>query len=80
MPGNPARSSGIRLAPAEIDRDMNRVDDKKDVGQPAVTPKLEAAPLDESPAGEGSVGYRIAAMVAMFLLALVTMVIWYYSR
>jgi hypothetical protein len=30
--------------------------------------------------GEGSVGYRIAAMVAMFLLALVAIVIWYYGH
>lgn len=30
--------------------------------------------------GEGSVRYRIAAMVAMFLLAVVTMVIWYFGR
>ena len=30
--------------------------------------------------GEGSVGYRIAAMVAMLLLALVAIVIWYYGR
>ena len=30
--------------------------------------------------GEGSVGYRIAAMLAMFLLALVAIVIWYYGH
>jgi hypothetical protein len=30
--------------------------------------------------GEGSVGYRIAAMFAMFLLALVAIVIWYYGH
>jgi hypothetical protein len=35
---------------------------------------------NDPPAGEGSVGYRIAAMVAMFLLALVAIVIWYYGR
>jgi hypothetical protein len=35
---------------------------------------------DSEQNGEGSVGYRIAAMIAMFLLALLTMVIWYFSR
>jgi hypothetical protein len=35
---------------------------------------------DSEQRGEGSVGYRIAAMIAMFLLALVTIVIWYFSR
>jgi hypothetical protein len=30
--------------------------------------------------GEGSVGYRIAAMVAMFLLALAGILFWYFGR
>jgi hypothetical protein len=35
---------------------------------------------DEEQRGEGSVGYRIAAMVAMFLLALAGMLFWYFGR
>lgn len=34
----------------------------------------------ESPAPDGSVGYRIAALIAMVLLALATLVIWFYLR
>jgi hypothetical protein len=37
-------------------------------------------PSDEAPSGEGSVGYRIAAMVAMFLLALAGFLFWYFTR
>jgi len=53
-----------------------------DDGQPGtVTSLFEARPTSNGePYAEGSVGYRIAAMVAMFLLALVAMVIWYYGR
>jgi serine/threonine protein kinase/pimeloyl-ACP methyl ester carboxylesterase len=35
---------------------------------------------NESQRGEGSVGYRIAAMVAMFLLALAGILFWYFGR
>jgi hypothetical protein len=34
----------------------------------------------ESPAPDGSVGYRIAALIAMVLLALATLIIWFYLR
>ena len=35
---------------------------------------------NEAQRGEGSVGYRIAAMVAMFLLALAGILFWYFGR
>lgn len=38
------------------------------------------ATSSESPAPDGSVGYRIAALIAMLLLALATLVIWFYLR
>jgi len=34
----------------------------------------------ESPAPDGSVGYRIAALIAMVLLAIATLMIWFYLR
>ena len=34
----------------------------------------------DSPAPDGSVGYRIAALIAMVLLALATLIIWFYLR
>jgi cobalamin biosynthesis Mg chelatase CobN len=40
----------------------------------AATESIDAA------SGEGSVGYRIAAMLAMFLLAIAALVIWYFGR
>jgi hypothetical protein len=49
--------------------------------QPDSTNRAEArANSHEAQKGEGSVGYRIAAMVAMFLLALGAIVIWYFGR
>ena len=39
-----------------------------------------SSPSNEPQRGEGSVGYRIAAMIAMFLLALTAIVVWYYGR
>jgi hypothetical protein len=51
-----------------------------DLSEP-VTSRAEAhSTLDNVRDGEGSVGYRIAAMIAMFLLALVAIVIWYYAH
>jgi hypothetical protein len=38
------------------------------------------ATSSESPAVDGSVRYRIAALIAMLLLALASMGIWLYSR
>jgi hypothetical protein len=37
-------------------------------------------PSNEAQRSEGSVGYRIAAMVAMFLLALAGILFWYFGR
>jgi hypothetical protein len=33
-----------------------------------------------APAGEGSIRYRIVALIAMLLLAVAAMVIWFYLR
>jgi len=33
-----------------------------------------------APAGEGSIRYRIAALIAMLFLALAALVIWFYLR
>jgi pimeloyl-ACP methyl ester carboxylesterase/tRNA A-37 threonylcarbamoyl transferase component Bud32 len=41
---------------------------------------VSGAPAWAEQRGEGSVGYRIAAMVAMFLLALLAIIIWFYGR
>jgi hypothetical protein len=62
-------------------RNLLSVSDK-DAGLPKDATILAEAPSTTNDAedGEGSVGYRIAAMVAMFLLALVAIVIWYYGR
>ena len=38
------------------------------------------ATSSETPAPDGSIGYRIAALIAMVLLALATLVIWFYLR
>jgi hypothetical protein len=39
-----------------------------------------SSPSNEAQRSEGSVGYRIAAMVAMFLLALAGILFWYFGR
>jgi hypothetical protein len=39
----------------------------------------QAAP-DNIPAGEGSMRYRIAALIAMLLLAVIALAIWVYLR
>jgi hypothetical protein len=52
----------------------------RDAGLPADGVADAHSTSDSEQNGEGSVGYRIAAMIAMFLLALLTMVIWYFSR
>jgi hypothetical protein len=56
--------------------------DEKESALPDPVPDLvaERSSMDDTRPSEGSVGYRIAAMVAMFLLALATLVFWYYAR
>jgi hypothetical protein len=55
--------------------------DETEAGLPAVAPSVVAErPSVNARTSEGSVGYRIAAMVAMFLLALATIVFWHYAR
>jgi hypothetical protein len=56
--------------------------DKQDPGLPKNgTAADEAYPSPgEGQRSEGSVAYRIAAMVAMFLLALAGMLFWYFGR
>jgi hypothetical protein len=39
----------------------------------------EARPSNVS-AGDGSIAYRVAAMIAMLLLAIAALVVWYYFR
>ncbi|MDX6444265.1 MAG: hypothetical protein QOH71_1339 [Blastocatellia bacterium] len=39
-----------------------------------------SSPSNEAQRSEGSVGYRIAAMVAMFLLALAGILFWYFGH
>lgn len=39
-----------------------------------------SSPSNEAQRREGSVGYRIAAMVAMLLLALAGILFWYFGR
>jgi len=38
------------------------------------------ATSSNAPAGEGSIRYRIAALIAMLFLALAALVIWFYLR
>ena len=62
--------------------DTNPETRKPDTGlsEPAMSPSEARAGTIDARDGEGSVGYRIAAMIGMFLLALVAIVIWYYGR
>jgi len=53
---------------------------KADLSRPAISRAEAQSTSNNARDGEGSVGYRIAAMVAMFLLALVAIVIWYYGH
>jgi hypothetical protein len=53
---------------------------KADLSGPAASRAEGHSTSNNARDGEGSVGYRIAAMVAMFLLALVAIVIWYYGH
>ena len=55
--------------------------DKDDDLPKEATIQAEArATSSEGQVGEGSIGYRIAAMVAMFLLALAGFLFWFFSR
>ena len=54
--------------------------DKDDDPKDATIPAEARSTSSEGPAGEGSIGYRIAAMVAMFLLALAGFLFWFLSR
>jgi serine/threonine protein kinase/pimeloyl-ACP methyl ester carboxylesterase len=76
--------------PSAPDREVKDLSGAKDEtrkdDQDFVLPKDERFPADadstpnESQRGEGSVGLRIAAMVAMFLLALAGILFWYFGR
>ena len=55
-------------------------DKDDDLPKDATIPAEARATSSEGPAGEGSIGYRIAAMVAMFLLALAGFLFWFFSR
>jgi hypothetical protein len=56
-------------------RDEDVAFSKDDKSQTAAS-----SPSNETQHSEGSVGYRIAAMVAMFLLALAGILFWYFGR
>jgi len=54
-------------------------DKDDDLPKDATIPEARAT-SSEGPAGEGSIGYRIVAMVAMFLLALAGFLFWFFGR
>jgi hypothetical protein len=70
---------GIKLADSDDTKPETRELDTA-LSAPAMSPAEARGGTLDARDGEGSVGYRIAIMVAMFLLALVTMLIWYYKR
>jgi hypothetical protein len=43
-------------------------------------PDDRGSDFTNTPRGEGSVGYRIAAMIAMLLLALAGILFWFFGR
>jgi hypothetical protein len=75
--GNSDAQAGHRDQPKpELENSNNDAGAEKDSTNPAES----RSTLNDARHGEGSVGYRIAAMVAMFLLAIVAIVIWYFGR
>jgi len=52
----------------------------KDPSERVISFADSRATSSETPAPDGSIGYRIAALIAMVLLALATLVIWFYLR
>jgi hypothetical protein len=69
-------------APALTDADVTARDKGAVSGLPEEGDGLgDPRPMSEADrSSEGSIRYRIAAMVAMLLLALVTLCIWYFGR
>jgi hypothetical protein len=51
-----------------------------DLSKTASSGDERQAALGSIPAGEGSIRYRIAALIAMLLLALIGLAIWFYLR
>lgn len=60
-----------------VDKDVDKDDD---LPKNATILAEARATSSDRQAGEGSIGYRIAAMVAMFLLALAGFLFWYFGR
>jgi hypothetical protein len=52
----------------------------KDLPEAATSLADPCATSSNTPAGDGSVRYRIAALIAMLLLALAALAIWFYLR
>jgi len=60
--------------------EMKRCTPGKDLSEPATSIADPRTTSSDAPAGEGSIGYRVAALLAMLLLALAALVIWFYLR
>jgi hypothetical protein len=62
------------------EREFGTDDQAPGLPKDGVVPDEARSTSREQPRGDASVGYRIAAMVAMFLLALASMLFWYFGR
>jgi hypothetical protein len=78
-----------RSTPSEVSGDVESIASHRensigasnsDLPEEATSPADPRTTSSNTPAGEGSIGYRIAAMIAMLLLALTALGIWFYFR
>jgi hypothetical protein len=83
------RSEMKRSTPSEVSGDVESIPSHRENSTGASSRNLSevatrvadpGATSSNHPAGEGSMGYRIAAMIAMLLLALAALGIWFYFR
>ena len=59
---------------------MKRSTPGKDLSEPAASIANSRDTSGNTPGGDGSIRYRIAALLAMLLLALAALAVWFYLR
>ena len=78
-----------RTMPSSVSSDVESIDSPGENSSGASNRNSSAAASSladpratssNAPAGEGSIRYRIGALIAMLLLALAALVIWFYLR
>lgn len=78
--------SELRRSSSAISKEASGVDEtgssepEPSLTEPDRVAEVAATDSNDGPRGEGSVGYRIAAMVAMLLLALAGILFWFFGR